>query len=138
MTTSVDTVRLSRLVLSCLRLLFGHRQLKQVWDATDTPTTPEEALPSPDKKFWDEMTQAIAIGNFHRFFRVFKLICSGTVNSILWTLINKHACFAACNHHYVCVFALSGDSAEQRATSLMITGITVGQHTHSTEWLLLL
>lgn len=38
----------------------------------------------------------------------------------------------------MCVFALSGDSAQQTATFLMIIGITVGQHTHSTEWLLLL
>lgn len=53
---SVNTVRLSRLVLSCLRLVFGHRQLKQVWDATDTPATLHELLPSPETKMQDEFT----------------------------------------------------------------------------------
>lgn len=34
------TLSLPRLVLSCLRLVHGHRQLKQVWDAGDTTYTP--------------------------------------------------------------------------------------------------
>lgn len=31
----MGSVQPSRLVLSCLRRVFGHRQLKQVWDARD-------------------------------------------------------------------------------------------------------
>lgn len=69
---TIDTVRLSRLVLSCLRLVFGHRQLKQVWDATDTPTTPERDPLPPPEKTQDVITRAawfpLVIFTFFWFF----------------------------------------------------------------------
>lgn len=94
-TTSADTVRLSRLVLSCLRLVFGHRQLKQVWDATDTPTTPREGSAASSReedpgcehrgscfRWW--------FSPFGVFFWVFEWICSETVSNILLPFICSH------------------------------------------------
>lgn len=64
------TLSLPRLVLSCLRLVHGHRQLKQVWDAGDTTYTPGgvEGVDSTRRKNGKSSTSSGGVIVFFCFF----------------------------------------------------------------------
>lgn len=121
------TFSLPRLVLSCLRLVLGHRQLKQVWDAGDTLYSPGAAPSGPPGLGNDRWCVFIGGANcrkiliYHHFqLYVISVSCPQCLQHLLWDLTYDQTCRSSswatdpsyCFLHvcFVLVWLQSGDN----------------------------